>query len=224
MGCSVASIIRPPTELITAPPVVTEKRLAVQVPLLTGSESDGTQLLTGNAQFSTGWTYNVATRTAAQGTAPNGLNEAIRLNDDAGTSRHGCHQGRAGLVAGGTYTWSVYAKKDAGRYLQLVAEAHGGSALVAAYYDLLTGVVTDSEIVVMGTGTVLHGATIQPAVNGFYKCSIRYKINDATTAIWAVLSLSDRDNHTGSFAFQCPMYAGDGNHDLLLWRPKLAAS
>jgi hypothetical protein len=126
------------------------------------------------------WTTLNATITSNSITAPNGTMTGDTLTS---TSTNTTAVFRFVLVTG-TNTWSLYAKKGTGRYLEINTNSSG---LIAAKFDLETGAI-------VGTPSVGANASIQNAGNGWYRCIItsataidRFSIfitNNTTTSNW----------------------------------------
>jgi len=194
--------------------------------LLDGSESDGTNLITsGGTGMTAGWGPVEATFTNATTTDPSGGSAASSLIESANNTRHILSRSETGMPADTNLTFSVYAKMNGRRYLVLnVADLATGSAeFLTAIFDLQAGAVTDSDIVHAGTGTAIVSTAIAAAVNGFYKCSLTYKIDTTTTGIYLQFFMSNVATYGAPLQFDAPQYTGDGSSLIYLWRPKLAA-
>lgn len=180
--------------------------------LLDGSESDGTQIFTGNASFST-WSFEQTAITAGS-TAPDGSSNAVVYynNNDSNSARHIAYQNPA--IASGTLTMSVYAKQKEMQYIQFLI---GSSTYL--YADLSTGTITDYAA---SGGFTYVSSSIQAAVNGFYKIS--FSVSQAGGTYYYHFNLSDRSTHTGSFVSGAPQFAGTHNDGIYMWRPKLTVA
>jgi hypothetical protein len=190
--------------------------------LLDGSEADGSQLFTGNAAMTTGWTTDQATFTASVATAPNGATDAGSLIESTNTTRHIIYQQVTGL-SDVLYRYSVYAKETGRRYLVVFVASDNGTAGVAySYFDLQTGTATDTGLT-GGTQTATN-ATIAAAVGGFYKCSFDFRMSATTTAVYAQFNLSDVGTYGAPLSSDCPEYDGDAVSGVYLWRPKLVTA
>jgi len=187
--------------------------------LLDGSESDGTQLLAGNAAMLTDWTGAEATLTPSAVLAPNGATDGATAVENTANTRHIVYQQKGSLTADATFRASVYAKYDTRRYMQLQWSSDNGTAGNAlAYFDLQTGAVTDTEIT--GGAQSVANATIEAAVNGYYKCSVDVRLSATTTAGYFIMSLSDVGIYGSPLESDCPTYTGTSS-GIYLWRPKL---
>lgn len=191
--------------------------------LLDGSEADGTNLLTGGqVDFTSQWTTINATLTANNQVASDGNTTAARFLEAATSDRHGVYI-LPTITANTTYSFSVYAKQNTRRYLQIYIVGAGAAGAVAAYFDLQSGAVTDSGVITAGTGTSIGTPTIAAAVNGYYKCTIpTFKINNTDTGAYVQLMGSTTSTQAGSsITSGNPSYAGSTSAGLDLWRPKL---
>lgn len=187
-------------------------------PLLDGSEADGTNLVTGTAGMTSGWSTQFATLTNAAALAPDGATTASSVKEDATASeRHRVFQIVSNVT--GSMTASVYAKASTRRYLQMTV-AHTGSAnLIYVYADLLTGTITDSAAEASG---VLGVTSIAAAVNGFYKITMAGTVSAGLHDVYFLIALSDRATQAGgTVVTSTPAYTGDNTSLLYLWRPKL---
>jgi hypothetical protein len=130
-------------------------------------------------------------------TAPNGTLTADKLVEDTSNNSHFVvNTAFTGTVA--TYSASIYAK--AGERTWLNHRLWNGAVYSAeAYFDLTNGVV----------GTVVAGtATITPAGNGWYRCTVVGALTVAATCtIDPAIAEADNDRS----------YLGDGTSGLYLW-------
>ncbi len=182
--------------------------------LLTGSESDGTQLLAGGADFlpSGNWPGDGAAMAPNDASAPNGATDAIGLVGDGGNNRHILYQ-RVNVNT--AFTFSVYAKEGTIRYLQMVAS---DTATAFCYVDLQTGTVTDSGV----SGSVtLVSVDVEAAANGFYKISMNMTDSSASNTYFQ-FCLSDRSTNAAPLVFGSPQFITTNR--LYLWRPKVTSN
>jgi hypothetical protein len=118
------------------------------------------------------WTKSLASVTANATTSPDGTANADRLTADGSNNPHDVRQTITYTAA--VHTLSVYAKKDTGDFVQLrfsAAAVTGGTGF--ANFDLNAGTV--------GTiGAGLSAASITPAGNGWYRCTITGTTNAGT--------------------------------------------
>jgi hypothetical protein len=191
--------------------------------LLDGSENDGTNLFgAGPIAFTSGWSALATVLTPNNAVAPDGTTTAARVLEDATTDRHGCFA-TPSITAGGTYTYSIYAKSITRRYLQLFIGANSGTGQVYAYFDLQSGAVTDSGIAANGGSTTIGTCTIAQAANGFWKCTMPgVLLNGATSAPYFQPMCSDVATFGAPLQFNNPSFAGNTSNGLYLWRPKVA--
>jgi hypothetical protein len=111
-----------------------------------------------------GWVKSLVSVTANVTTSPDGTTNADRLTADGSNNPHDIRQTVTYTAA--AHTFSVYAKKDTNDFVQLrfgAAAIAGGTGF--ANFDLNAGTV--------GTvGAGLSAASITPAGNGWYRCTI----------------------------------------------------
>lgn len=192
--------------------------------LLTGSESDGTQLLSGTDNSFTGWAgVNTTFNGSAALTDPASGSTASRLTVDAVNARHILYF--AQTVTGGVdYKISAYFKRGSttsqDRY---VVWSMGGSSSgkVFGYFDLQTGAVTDYGQYISGIDTV-GSATIAQGANGFWKCTAPFNSPSGQTVYFAVAMTTSATIAGDSFQVNDPLFNGDGTSNLIIWRPKLS--
>jgi hypothetical protein len=124
-----------------------------------------------------GWTRSLVSVTANVTTSPDGTTNADRLTADGSNFPHDLRQTVTYTAA--AHTFSVYAKKDTNDFVQLrfgAAAIAGGNGF--ANFDLNAGTV--------GTiGPGLSAASITPAGNGWYRCTI----TGTTVAVSSLISL-----------------------------------
>ena len=152
------------------------------------------------------WSTSATTATTNATTAPDATLTAEKITDTAGTSHHVLLPGQAGIVGltGKTITYSVYAKADTLRWLQLVHNATPG---VTANFDLVNGVLGATS------GVSLLDAVVTPVGNGWYRCSITFALVAASPTLY--FALKDADV-VGLVA-----YTGTGTGSLYLWGAQL---
>lgn len=138
--------------------------------------------------------------------APDGTNTGQKLVED--TSASNSHLGltvtNTTTVASTTYTTSIYAKAGERSWFQL---GEGQTMTAAAYFDLANGVVGT----VSGTGT--PSATITPAGNGWYRCTLTFTTTGTAARIRLYLATA---NGTAT-------YTGNGTSGAYFWGAQLEA-
>jgi hypothetical protein len=188
---------------------------------LDGSESDGTQLLAGPATFATDWSVSEASISTGAAAAPNGANDAAQFRGTTNNSRHIIYQLVGTISANTQYTASIYAKQNQYRYLQLILASGSTGTKLAIYFDLQTGTVTDTEII-SSAGSVIASTSMAAAVNGFYKCSVTFTLDNVSTSVYFQPGLSDVATYAAPLQFDTPQFAGaNATDNVLVWRPKL---
>lgn len=146
------------------------------------------------------WTKSNSTASDNAAIAPDGTNTAASLLDNAVSNTHYVQQSMA-TVNGQPFTQTVYAKPNGNNWIRL-----GDNSTFAAYFDVANGVV--------GTVTGVATATsIQPAANGYYKCTVT--ITAAGTSTFARIATAPTNGGAS--------YAGDGTKGCYLWHPQFEA-
>lgn len=185
---------------------------------LNGSESDGTNLVTGGNNFGSGWFDLGTIRSTNDVVAPNGATEALRITENGGVGRHAIYQIVA--ITDAVHTASVYAKYNDRRYLALFLSNDGGTASEAiGYFDLQTGAVTDTD----QFGSPQSVATsIATGANGFYKCTVQFRLHSSVTSCYYILAMSDVATYGAPLSSGNPSYDGSSGAYVWAWRPKIA--
>ncbi len=186
---------------------------------LTGVESDGTQLLSGDAAFSTGWSViggGLVSLNAATSSA--GTTTAARFTETGTSNRKTYLQTVA--VTNAVHTLSFYLAYGSRRYAQVAAfNADGASSACLGYYDLLTGAVTDTQQLNAAQSVA---TAIEAGANGFYKCKLQFRLASDATSMYATVSMSDVGVYGSPLDGDSPSYTGDNASNILMWRPKMA--
>jgi hypothetical protein len=163
-------------------------------------EEARTNLLLQSQTFGTSpWFTNNATITANTTVAPDGTTTASKLVEDTSNNLHRVAQ--VPTLTAVPHTATIYAK-PAGRNWIYIANA---SLSQAAYFNVSTGVI--------GTVVGATTATIAPAGNGWYRCSITSTPSAAAQNYSFYTANADL-----SFS-----YTGDGTSGLFLWGAQLEA-
>jgi hypothetical protein len=176
-------------------------------------EEQRSNFLYYSADFTTGnWGPVAVTLATGQPSAPDGTATLTRVVETTASSAHYVGQALAGLVASAVYTFSLYARAQQNRYLQLAFD-DGNVNGAHATFDLQTGTVS-GPLTIHGTGTIV-AATIQDAGGGTYRCTIANTIG-ATTSGRVLILLSNAA--APGFA---PSYVGNAANGLLIWGAQL---
>ena len=160
-------------------------------------------LLTFTQEFNNAaWVKLNATITANSTVAPDGTMTADTLVATAGTAAHSIN--RSGGGSGAPIAFSVYAKAGTSSFIQLF---HGSASTAYANFNLTTGVV----------GTVGAGATasISPAGNGWYRCSIVFTPGAASASRITIVS-------SGTAAYN-ESWTAAGTETIFIWGAQLEA-
>lgn len=167
------------------------------------------------------WLKDRVTVTANSGIAPDGSNTAFRMSDtsDTTSARHMVTQ-TITVDAGDMnqpLTTSVFAKAANNTFLQIgVKEYVTYGPQSSAWFDLRAGVVVGTPSV--GGGATTAVATIEPAVNGWFRCSLSVKLNNSQTLVGVEYNMT---NSTSSSSYSA---TGSGNGSMLLWGAQLEKS
>ena len=190
--------------------------------VLTGAESDGTQLFKAAVDTIEEWTSVVyGTVDDLAGVAPDGTTTAS-LFVETDNNRHLIYADDNLAVASNTQcTFSVYLKQSGRRYAQLLVSSGSGADKVSLFADLQDGVITDSDVIGGGANSEIFASSMAKAGNGFWKVSFCFRLHD-TPSVWQV-ALSDRATYSGSLTLDSPAYAAVANSGVYLWRPKVVA-
>jgi len=140
------------------------------------------------------------------GSAPDGgTNNAILYTENSSTGR------RLALYTGilsttGIKTFSVFAKDNGRRYLQLICERFDG---FGAIFDLSGGAVTDTASI--GSGTYL-ASNIYPVGNGWYRCAVTGNANRGDFR--PMIEIRNSSTYGGT---QFDSYTGDNSSGVYFW-------
>jgi len=146
------------------------------------------------------WVRTTANLTANATTSPDGTTNADRLTADGTPSTHNINQSLTFTAA--AHTVSVYAKKDTNNFVQIRIGAFaiaGGTGF--ANFDLNAGTV--------GTvGAGLSAASITPAGNGWYRCTITGTTAATSTVVgfYIVTSATAVSNEVNSLTTSVFLY------------------
>jgi hypothetical protein len=159
-------------------------------------------LLTFSEQFdNAAWTKDFAAVTANTAVAPNGTTTADKIVETAVNNQHRVFQAFASATTT-TYVFTAYLKAAERTWGVL---SFPSISSTEAYFDLVNGVV----------GTVssnIIAATITPAGNGWYRCSISHLKTSAGT-IYPCVQVSTGNNTVS--------YLGDGTSGIYTWGAQL---
>lgn len=165
-------------------------------------EEQRTNLLLRSEEFDNSiWIKSDATVTANAVLSPDGTVDAdFLVEGTSAATTHGFY--RSATLTAGSHTLSIYAKAGTRSWLWLVCTA---AANAGAYFDLATGTV--------GAVSSGYSASIAPAGNGWYRCSITFT---ATAASWFPNVFLATGNNGA-------VYTGDGTSGIYIWGAQLEA-
>jgi hypothetical protein len=142
-------------------------------------------LLLQSQTFDTTWTTERATISANTTAAPDGTTTADSVLQASGETVAGNAQQGVNVVAGDCVI-SVFAKPNGKNFL-IIRETLLDGTLRNTWFDVQNGTI--------GTTNAGHTATITASTNSFYRCSIKFTVNAARSAIVRI-SVADTDNST----------------------------
>jgi hypothetical protein len=170
-------------------------------------EEPRTNIIPSSEDFTAGWSQAGATL-AAGPVSPNGSSLTTRMVEDTSNAAHYSGSATASYTPSATYTFSVYAKMQQVRYLQLSIREGAGNGGHATF-DLQTGTVSGPPAA-DGTG-VVGAAFILPIGGGTYRCGITSSIGASVNGA-LYLFMSNAPNPGWA-----PSYAGNASNGLLVW-------
>ena len=167
-------------------------------------EEQRTNLFTYSERFdNAAWSANGLNTTGTPAwvnvtTAPDGTSTADKLIENSATSQHVIQQNAA--TAGTSVAVSVYFKAAE----RTQAHIRSGNAGVSSFFDLSAGTV-----LTQGAGQV---ASITPAGNGWYRCSVVFTSVSGTQQ--CLIGVASGGTN---------VYAGDGTSGIFIWGAQLEA-
>lgn len=130
------------------------------------------------------WVKNSTAISAAAGTGLDGTSSASKLTATS-TGTHFMAQAQA-ATSGTTYTFSAYMKKAEHDWVQMTLSSTLVSPTVWVNFNLANGTI--------GNGSAGVLATITPAANGFYRCTLTGTATASATDNLGVLFLTNNSN------------------------------
>jgi len=162
-------------------------------------------LLTNSQAVAVYAATGISTRTNNVAVAPDGTSTAASIIENSATSEHFLTIPTVSYVAGESYTFSCFVKPNGRNFFRLSYPSQAfPSAERFAYFDVQNGV--------LGTVAPNITATITPAGNGWYRCSISRAATNSASAT-GFLVICEVDDAT--------TYTGDGTSGLFLWGAQL---
>ena len=158
-------------------------------------------LLTGSQTFETGWNiFEIATRTADAGVAPDGTTTADLIIPTTNNATHVVFRTVAGLDPATIHTASCYFKPS-GYTWAAISESFSTGSDVHTFFNVQDGTV--------GTVAAQHTASIVSVGNGWFRCAVTFTTGAATTSGTLGFRITTADN---TLAF-----AGNGTSGMLYW-------
>lgn len=151
---------------------------------------------------------NASIVTGAQANPVNGLFNAQKLMEDTANAQHRIF-GSGTAVAGGIYTFSVYAKAAGRSFFSLYPQS--GTA-ASALYNLANGTSANGSVT---TNLISHA--IQAVGGDWFRCSLTFTATGTTILPHIYL----RDSAGAATA---PSYTGDGNSGIYIYGAQLSDS
>jgi hypothetical protein len=168
-------------------------------------EEQRTNLLLRSEEFDNAyWEKTNVSASANQIIAPDGTLTADLITENTASGFHVAQ--RAFTTSAVIYSLTIFAKAGGRNWLQL--RIYDGTNLHAGFFNLATGAV----------GTVTSGvvATITPAGNGWYRCSV-------TSPSAVLASASGYMQYALGSSDNTPNYTGNGVSGLYIWGAQLEA-
>jgi hypothetical protein len=173
-------------------------------------EEQRTNLCLQSEDFSTTWAATQSSITTNAAVSPSGTSTADKLIEDIANAQHFVFQVVTGLVSGGTYTYSFFAKSAERTNVQILFAQGGNNALASA--NLTAGTI--SAVTVNGGAWTGGSATITNVGNGWYRLTLTATIV-GSTALSCRVALEDTPGNA--------TYTGDGTSGLFIWGAQLEA-
>jgi hypothetical protein len=163
-------------------------------------EPGATNLLLRSQELDTAsWGKTTSSVTGNAGVSPDGTTTADKLIPSNGSS--GFTNQLVAIANATVYTFSVFAKQAEYRYIQLNGDSTSARIPASAYFDLQTGVISQTD-----SGT----ARIENVGNGWYRCSV----TATSTSTEARPFFRPSANGTSPVT-------GDGTSGVFLWQAQL---
>jgi hypothetical protein len=162
-----------------------------------------TNLLLRSEEFdNASWTKTNSTVTADDAISPDGTIDADKIVSNSGSLGFIVQSGSQ--TTGTSYTWSVFAKAGEYSFCQLRITGTVVPSITRAYFNLATGTIT---------GITNCTASITPAGDGWYRCSITYTTTSTAVAAPRFYGQVDAADTVG-----------DGTSGIYLWGAQLEQS
>jgi len=141
-------------------------------------------------------------------TAPDGTLTADRISEDTSGSQHRIRQATdITITSGSTNTFSVFVKADQKTHVSLRLTENTFASAVECIFNLSAGTAGTPVNIGAASGGV---ARIQPAGNGWFRCSLTGAVNGGFLNCRALTELLDPTNTTIT-------YTGGGTAGLFVW-------
>lgn len=168
------------------------------------------------------WVKNNLTVSAntTETTAPDGTSTADIYDDGTSSALHYLAQNIT-VILGGTYTYSVYAKKKSLNFINVgITDIAVGDRFAVASFNINTGAVSSS--LANGTGYLIVSTSITSAGNSWFRCVITFVVGTTASAPRFILASStDGTVSAGSGGIQT--YLG-ANNQTYIWGSQVELS
>jgi hypothetical protein len=171
-------------------------------------EEQRTNLCLQSEDFSTTWAATQSSITTNAAVSPSGTSTADKLIEDIANAQHFVFQVVTGLVSGGTYTYSFFAKSAERTNVQILFAQGGNNALASA--NLTAGTI--SAVTINGGAWTGGSATITNVGNGWYRLTLTATIVGSTALSCRIVLEDTPGNAT---------YTGNGTSGLFIWGAQL---
>jgi hypothetical protein len=172
-------------------------------------EEQRTNLVTYSEQFDdAAWTKTDSSITANTVVAPSGQLTGDKLVENTANAQHFVFQVVTGLVSGGIYTYSFFAKSAERTNVQILFAQGGNNAFASA--NLTAGTI--SSVTINGGAWTGGSATITNVGNGWYRLTLTATIVGSTALSCRAVLEDTPGNAT---------YTGNGFSGLFIWGAQL---
>lgn len=149
----------------------------------------GNLLLQSNT-FNLSWGTVNSTVTGSAGMSPDGTTDAWQWQR-SGTASASLSQSIVKTLAGVQFTFSIYGKAVSGNYMAMQVNDGAGANTLDVVFNVLSGLIFAAPTTNGSSGLnpfTNFTATIQPSINGFFRCVLSFTTNASTTSLQVAVS------------------------------------
>lgn len=182
-------------------------------------EEQRTNLLSYSSDFNApDWGKAESTVSSNCAVAPDGTLTADKFTENTSASFHGLYWNSSWTTLGGqSATFSVYVKA-AGRSKVTTWIDNGAGTGITALFDL---VALTSSVVRINTPFSNAATSIQPAGNGWFRCSVSATNSGTSVTAWGQTRIYLYKDGGGISSYGDTSYVGDGASGVYLWGAQL---